>query len=613
MTQPRLILIAAAIFSLVLHALVLAAVLDVPIGAHSRAHSIFSPPPEETIAAVPVFRADRDQIVEETPAPSDLDSTPLSINDPSQPRRVSPGAAEKVLSNVKVGSLLPAEPATRSAPNPALSEKIDAASPVGTPAPPPPPRALDTSRLLATAEPAVNLPKYIGPTDAVAAPAPSSVQIDPRAHIDLKQLRDPSTAPTRGDIGAVPGASPDGLIGGVPGGVPGGVVGGTVGGTVGGQLGVRPPALPDLPPGLLRPGTPDGRGDGLRLDDDFEYTMRVFKGPYKSGGIFGLGGDAKDEPAWFEVTIQPKSSLRRLKPLHKDVIYVMDTSESIGEWIGPVKRGVTGALDSLNPGDHFNLVMFKDSVSVFSPGGLADPSPEQFEAATKFMSAAQASGYTDLNQALSKFIVRQMPPDRVYQIVLVSDGQPTRGEIDAAQIINFITRENDMVAGIYGVGVSEVNRKLMEMLAFRNKGSVSYPKNSDNAAGAIRDLASRLRYPIMKDAAVDAAGVDSQAIFPRTPRDIYQGDPLRLYGRFTDNESRLWIRFSGMCSDGQRGDFLFHLDFANAVAGDAQIARTWATWKLHHLHSEMLKRGETKEARKAIDQLKGQYDLDAGF
>jgi Mg-chelatase subunit ChlD len=610
-TSQRVMVVLASLFSVLVHVLLIIAVMDLRIGSASASKLFDTDESHPDIEATPVFRATKDLIEDDTPAGAD----PLGFKDLASKAPTLTTSAGKLLNSVDTAKISPLDPATPPTPNAAIAEELKTAPAPAAFAPPPPPRPLDTAKLLAMADPAVVLPKFVGPTDAVAAPAPTDAKIDPANRIDVNQIK-------RSLPGATTDGSPSGVVGGVAGGVPGGTVGGLPGGIVGGTVGAplasaprtAPGKLIDLPAGFLKPAAPEEKAEPIHLDDDFDYAMRVFTGPLRQAGLFGLGGDTKKEANWFEVTIQPRRSLHRLKALRKDVVYVVDTSESISpEWIAQMKLGLAGALDSLDTGDRFNIVFFKDTLSVFTDRGLAEATPDSFAAAKKFIDAAKPGGYTDVNQALARLIVRQTPPDRVYQIIFVSDGQPTRGAIDAAEIINVVTRENDLVAGIYGVAVgSQVNRRLMELLSYRNKGSVVYPKTPGDAAGAIRELASRLRYPVVKDAVIDAAGVDPQAIYPRTARDIYQGEVVHLYGRYTDADPKLSLRVTGV-SGPTRADFTFTLPFPAAAAGTPQIAQDWAMWKMHHLNSEMVRRGETDAAKREVEQLKKQYDLKTGY
>jgi hypothetical protein len=64
---------------------------------------------------------------------------------------------------------------------------------------------------------------------------------------------------------------------------------------------------------------------------------------------------------------------------------------------------------------------------------------------------------------------------------------------------------------------------------------------------------------------------------------------------------------------GQNGrrvlDLTFGKDIAEAAVGEKEMPFKWAFWKLHHLYSEMLRRGESERVKAQIEALKKQYNL----
>jgi hypothetical protein len=127
----------------------------------------------------------------------------------------------------------------------------------------------------------------------------------------------------------------------------------------------------------------------------------------------------------------------------------------------------------------------------------------------------------------------------------------------------------------------------------------------------MRDLMSRLRFPILKDVALSVSGLDADQVFPRTIPDIHQGQTFSIYGRF-DRPVTFTMRLIG--TDGGRPlDFTFTRDLANARAADRTIARQWAFWKLHHLYSEMIRHGETDRLMQQVRELRHKYDLETVY
>jgi Mg-chelatase subunit ChlD len=589
--RERAFLFVAAAVSVAIHASLIYCFLGVSLGLGGAPLFAAAPPPQSI--ALQIDRDPHDRFVEEDELARFLNPEGLKAQAAERVR----DAASELIEEVEPEQVSPEDPDSKveelAAPqDPAVTPPL----PEAAPSSPGPPAGIDATRhLLALAQPSITLPQFVAPAgDVVTLPE--------------------GLPPGFGDA-FDPGAA-GGLVGGEP-----GSTGAAAGdpGNAGAGVGLpRRPVAPPLPPKTVAKAAapaviPDPvpapivvpeQAPAVHLDEDFDYKLLTYV-PEKRI-------DTSD--GYMEIRIEPRRSLRRLRPLHKDVIYAVDTSSSItSKWIEPVKRGVLMALDALNEGDRFNVVLFNEQVAVLSPQGPVDATPQNVSAAREFLAQAAASGYTDVNRALGRLLVRSMPPDRVYQIVLISDGKPTRGAVDPRSIINLITRENDLTASIYCVGIGDtLNRELLQYLAYRNKGFVVYPDNAWKVSESIAELAGRLRYPIVKDATFTVLGVDAQGIYPRIPRDIYQSEPVNLFGRFPADAQRLTMRLTGV-SGPDRLDFTFSLDFSSATRAGDQIMHNWAFWRLHHLYSETMRRGETPELKKQVEDVKRQYKIKTAY
>lgn len=623
--RDRKILIAALLISVAAHVLIALPIWDMPIGQSQAALFNRPTPPEQS---VPAYRMPAEDMYAES-----IDSQepePLAVEGAGETPKAIERASQDMLERLDPLAMLPedtrpVEPLGETDDRP----RDDVPDSAGDPSPPPA-RLLDASTpLIEHADPNIDLPRFIEPDDTVQAPAPSDERIDSAAHLNMASLVRALTSDNPAQAGNVgqAGDSELGIGAGFPGGFGDGTGTGTGtgAGTGTGTSGTTgdgsdepielmipfddlPPMvdkLPDLPP----PDKPT-----VHLDGDFDYVLRTYDGPVREKrGLFGSTVPREaGEPAWYEIQIRPRASLRRLKPLAKDVVYVVDTSSSIqAKWLASVKTGVASALDALNEGDRFNIIMFEQEVKLLTTDALMDASKQNIKAARAFIKDAKVAGFTDVNKALSGLVKRRLPPDRVYQIIFISDGTPTAGAISPQQIIDVFTRENAGVAAIYAVAVGDdVNEPLLESLAYRNKGYVKRPDNAKATTGVIRELASRLRHPILKDATFTAAGVDTRSIYPRQPRDMHQHDPISMFGRYDDNK-QVMMRVSGD-SGAKRMDFTFRLSFENAQAGEQRIAADWARAYTHHLMSEMLRRGASDAVRlqEQIDAIRKRYGID---
>ncbi len=339
------------------------------------------------------------------------------------------------------------------------------------------------------------------------------------------------------------------------------------------------------------------------LDDDFEYRVTVYQ-PGVDGRPAG-----RDAAGYFRVDITAKRSLRKLKAIPKDVIFLVDTSSSIAhDWVRETRQGIKDSLGSLNDGDRFNIVLFKESVEIFSQERIVSVNAETLAAASRFIDEARSGGMTDVNLALSRLLVRDVAQERAYYIVLVTDGQPTRGVLDTRDIINLITRDNDLTASIYCVGIGHrQNPVLLNYLAYRNKGLAFYATKQSEARTLLRDLTSRLRYPLVKDVAVHVAGLQIEDVFPHQLANFHQGETLSVFGRF-DQADRFTMNMTGR-NGAQPVAFQFTRDLRDETRGPAAIARDWGFWKLHHLYSQMLQVDDNTAIKDQIEQLRQQFDL----
>ena len=336
-----------------------------------------------------------------------------------------------------------------------------------------------------------------------------------------------------------------------------------------------------------------------RLDNDFDYRVTRYEVP----------GAGEDWPGYFRVQVTGKRSLRKLETMPKDVVFMVDTSRSIRDrTIQQIVEGIKQSIRTLNDQDRFNLVFFNDQVSF-----LADePVPatfDQLEYADRWMRNIRARGQTDVNLALRQLLRRDIEPGRIYELILISDGRPTLGVLDTRELINLITRENDLAASIYCVGIGRgQDNRLLDFLAYRNKGfSISIDSRGDIALELV-GLMSRLRYPIIQDIQVRFAGQGMDQIYPLTLPNVHQGESFAIYGRY-DRPGPFTVQITGR-SAGKPTDLTFRADLADAVVGETDVATGWAFWKLHHLYSEIIRLGEREDLLREIRTLRERYRLE---
>src|SRR5690606_9142769 len=89
------------------------------------------------------------------------------------------------------------------------------------------------------------------------------------------------------------------------------------------------------------------------LDDDFDYYVKTW--------------NDRDGFGYFQVDIVARRSLTKLHTMPKDVVFLVDISGSVPQAVvNEIVAGLADALGSLNAGDRFNIVLFRETASFFS-------------------------------------------------------------------------------------------------------------------------------------------------------------------------------------------------------------------------------------------------------
>ncbi len=320
-----------------------------------------------------------------------------------------------------------------------------------------------------------------------------------------------------------------------------------------------------------------------------------------------------EELGYFKVQIAPKSG-ESIEILPKDVTFVVDASSSILQ--RKLDRAVTSLLsviDSLRPQDRFNVVVFRDTASMFRPE-LTPATPDQKKAAKDFIKGLRSHGETDVYAAIRP-VIESRPREGVPGIVvLVTDGRPTAGLRDARTIINTLTDHNPYRNAIYGYGAGQtVNQYLLDLLAYRNKGESFVSPDLERIQDDLPQFLAQLDQPILVDCRVDFGRIDEEQVFPQEMPDFYRGQVVTVYGRFdpkTDKEFAM--RLVGQAGS-RKKETVFQADLSHAARGTQEIARDWAFRKIYHLIGEMCRVGETPEFLEEIRSLSKKYNVRTSY
>jgi len=323
--------------------------------------------------------------------------------------------------------------------------------------------------------------------------------------------------------------------------------------------------------------------------------------------------DGATNEGYFELKIVPNKQ-QNISVLPRDITFVIDASNSIVQRkLQLTSKGVRNCLALLKPTDHFNIIIFRDSPTLFRPQKVA-ATAETLAEADKFLSGLESFGATDVYSAIQP-VIQQPPRKGVPGIILVlTDGRPSSGKLEGRQLINALSDENLLGNTIYTFGGGKtVNEYLLDLLAYRNKGeSVTSPR-FDNIEQQLPQFFARLNDAYLVNLQADFGRIPKDSVFPRSMPDFYKGRVVTLYGRFTPGTDKdVLVRLQGK-SGADDKEMVLQADLSKAQRGDADIAKQWAFQKTYHLIGEVSRLGEQPELMGEIRQLSQRYGVRSSY
>lgn len=337
------------------------------------------------------------------------------------------------------------------------------------------------------------------------------------------------------------------------------------------------------------------------LDDLVNIQMDAFVPP----------GDKK---GFFRLCIEPKAE-GKIEILPKDVTLVIDASGSIQQRkLDQTVVGMKGIIArSLREGDRFNIVIFRAKPTSFRPAPV-EVTPETRAEALKFLSGLQSGGETDVYGALEPVMRQEIRPGIPAIVLVATDGRPTAGVRDARAIINGLTADNQLRNTVFAYGGGKtVNRYLMDLLAYRNKGEARYSELIDSMGRELPQFFARLGEPILVDCVADYGNISEEEVFPKQIPDFFKGRAVTVYGRFDPVKDREFVmRLTGRAGP-RKKEIVFKADLTRARAGDPEMAREWAFRKAYYLIGEICRVGETPELLAELRRLSDEYRIRTSY
>ncbi|MXQ95974.1 hypothetical protein E5288_WYG020286 [Bos mutus] len=197
-----------------------------------------------------------------------------------------------------------------------------------------------------------------------------------------------------------------------------------------------------------------------------------------------------------------------MDPIPKNILFVIDVSGSM--WGIKMKQTVEAMktiLDDLRTEDHFSVVDFNHNVRTWR-NDLVSATKTQVADAKNYIEKIQPSGGTNINEALLRaiFILNEannlgmLDPNSVSLIILVSDGDPTVGELKLSKIQKNVKQNIRDNISLFSLGIGfDVDYDFLKRLSNDNRGIAQRIYGNQDTSVQLKKFYNQVSTPLLRN------------------------------------------------------------------------------------------------------------------
>ncbi|WP_308368535.1 MULTISPECIES: VIT domain-containing protein [unclassified Microbulbifer] len=355
------------------------------------------------------------------------------------------------------------------------------------------------------------------------------------------------------------------------------------------------------------------RNGSAAMDRDFALRWRPRASAMPRAALFteqGMAPDGEDgekrASTYLQLLLLPPDRAGKVRRLPREVVYVIDTSGSMGgNSIRQAKESLLLALSRLQPGDRFNVIEFNSNTRALFPRPVA-ADPVNIRHARAQVENLQARGGTEMAPALRLALSQQLPGDDnlVRQVVFITDGA-----VGNERALFELIQQSLANARLFTVGIgSAPNSHFMRKAAQFGRGASVTIGDLGEVQEKMQALFAKLENPLATDLQITwPQGLVVDA-YPKRIPDLYRGEPIQLVAK---------IGGAGLSGEvqlrGRQAGKQFQLRLALKKSGSdvgRGIGSVWARSKIESLRDRQLAVGESSEAGQSLREQVLQLALD---
>jgi Ca-activated chloride channel family protein len=307
---------------------------------------------------------------------------------------------------------------------------------------------------------------------------------------------------------------------------------------------------------------------------------------------------------YFLLMVQPKKAPTPEELMPKEMVFIVDTSGSMGQWGGGdnkqqwkmecAKEAMRQCVRGVNPRDTFQFYSFNTgATAVFDKPVPA--TQENLDKALKYIDTLRAAGGTNMVGPLDAALSIPESPTHLRMICIMGDG-----DIGSENV--FLDRINNNLGNArlfsFGVGAAP-NHYVIERAAEIGRGAAFYIRPEDPVNEAVGRFYECVRNPYLTHIQLDWEGVEVSDIVPTYIPDLYAGQPLMILGRYKEPKAGK-LTLKGKLA-GQDYSQTVEVDFTDSITGNPALPSVWAREKIKLLERSNLQSRNPQAVGSIID------------
>ncbi|XP_067915616.1 inter-alpha-trypsin inhibitor heavy chain H2 isoform X2 [Heterodontus francisci] len=275
------------------------------------------------------------------------------------------------------------------------------------------------------------------------------------------------------------------------------------------------------------------------------------------------GGNIQVSNGYFAHFFAPSN----LPPIPKNIIFVIDVSGSM--WGIKMKQTVEAMatiLADLRPEDQFTIIDFNHNIRFWNDH-LVPATPNQIEEARKYIKKIQPNGGTNINEAILSAIyilteannLGLLDPRSVSLIIMVSDGDPTVGEIKLSTIQRNVRKQMQEEFSLFCLGIGfDVDYDFLERIALENRGVARRIHANVNASSQLTDFYEEVATPLLRKVDIHYVDDDVSDVTQNSFDKYFSGSELIVAGKLKNKDTSTLQCL--VTASSANGDLMFQVD-----------------------------------------------------